>query len=189
MDCSKNHQLRITLYDEFRPCYTHLNRSVAFRTSCCARNAGKSALKKGDNSVSVSDVHKIVSIMKDNYLYANLATCDGDQPRVRIVSPLVEDDMSIWVTTRSTSRKVKQLRENPRICLAFIEPPDGDRAVTVIGEAQIIPDVEKKSMEVSAIRSIRTFPRWSRLRRFLPAEDHCQKDRMERDRDRRSKNL
>jgi general stress protein 26 len=94
--------------------------------------------------MSVSDVQKIVSIMKDNYLYANLATCDGDQPRVRIVSPVVEDDMSIWVTTRSTSRKVKQLRENPRICLAFVEPPDGDKAVTVIGEAQIIPDLERK---------------------------------------------
>ena len=94
--------------------------------------------------MSVSDEHKIVSIMKDNYLYANLATCDGDQPRVRTVSPIVEDDMSIWVTTRSTSRKVKQLRENPKICLAFVEPPDGDKAVTVIGEAQIIPDIEKK---------------------------------------------
>jgi general stress protein 26 len=83
-------------------------------------------------------------LMKDNYLYADLATCDGDQPRVRTVSPVVEDDTPIWVTTRSTSRKVKQLRENPKICLAFVEPPDGDKAVTIIGEAQIIPDLEKR---------------------------------------------
>jgi general stress protein 26 len=94
--------------------------------------------------MNLSDEQKIVSIMKDNYLYANLATCDGDQPRVRTVSPIVEDDMSIWVTTRSTSRKVKQLRENSKICLVFVEPPDGDKAVTVIGEAQIIPDIQKK---------------------------------------------
>ena len=94
--------------------------------------------------MSISDERKIVSIMKNNYLHANLATCDGDQPRVRTVSPVVENDMSIWITTRSTSRKVKQLRENPKICLAFVEPPDGDRAVTVIGEARIIPDLEKR---------------------------------------------
>jgi len=94
--------------------------------------------------MNVSDEQKIVSIMKDNFLHASLATCDGDQPRVRTVSPIVEDDMSMWVTTRSTSRKVKQLRENPKICLAFVEPPDGDKAATVIGEAQIIPDIEKK---------------------------------------------
>jgi general stress protein 26 len=94
--------------------------------------------------VSASDEQKIVSIMRNNYLHANLATCDGDQPRVRIVSPVVEDNMSIWVTTRSTSRKVRQLRDNPKVCLAFVEPPDGDKAVTVIGEAQIIPDSEKR---------------------------------------------
>ena len=94
--------------------------------------------------MGTSDEQKIVSIMRDNYLHANLATCDGDQPRVRIVSPVVEDDMSIWVTTRSTSRKVKQLRENPKICLAFVEPPEGDKSVTVIGEASIVPDIEKR---------------------------------------------
>jgi general stress protein 26 len=94
--------------------------------------------------MSASDEQKIVSIMRDNYLYANLATCDGDQPRVRIVSPVVENDMSIWVTTRSTSRKVRQLRENPKICLAFVEPPEGDKSVTVISEAQIIADLDKR---------------------------------------------
>lgn len=94
--------------------------------------------------MSVSDEQKIMSIMKNNCLYANLATSDGDQARGRIVSPIVEDDMSIWVTTRSTSRKVKQLRENPKICLAFVELPDGDKAATVIGEARIIQDIRKK---------------------------------------------
>ena len=94
--------------------------------------------------MNLSDEQKIVSIMKDNFLYASLATCDGDQPRVRTVSPIVEDDMSIWVTTRSTSRKVKQLQENPKICLSFMEQPNGDKAAIVIGEARIIPDIEKK---------------------------------------------
>ena len=94
--------------------------------------------------MSVSDEQKIMSIMKNNCLYANLATSDGDQARGRIVSPIVEDDMSIWVTTRSTSRKVKQLRENPKICLAFVELPDGDKAATIIGEARIIQDIRKK---------------------------------------------
>jgi general stress protein 26 len=94
--------------------------------------------------MDLSDEQKIISIMKNNFLFASLSTSDGDQPRVRTVSPIVEDDMSIWVTTRSTSRKVKQLRENPKICLAFVEPPEGDKAATVIGEVLIIPDIEKR---------------------------------------------
>jgi general stress protein 26 len=94
--------------------------------------------------MSVSDEQKIVSIMKDNSLHAYLATCDGDQPRVRPVSPIVEDDMSIWVTTVGTSRKVKQIQQNPKICLAFVEQPKGVKAAIVIGEALIIPDIQKK---------------------------------------------
>ena len=94
--------------------------------------------------MSLSDHKKIVSIMKDNSLHAYLATCDGDQPRVRPVSPIVEDDMSIWITTYSTSRKVKQLRENPKICLAFVEQPSGDKAATVVGEAKIVSDIAQK---------------------------------------------
>ena len=94
--------------------------------------------------MNLSDEQKIVSIMKNNSLHAYLATCDGDQPRVRPVSPIVEDDMSIWVTTSGTSRKVKQIRENPKICLAFVEQPNGDKAAIIIGEARIIPNMAEK---------------------------------------------
>ena len=94
--------------------------------------------------MNLSDKQKITSIMKDNFLFASLSTSDGDQPRVRTVSPIVEDDMSIWVTTRTTSRKMKQLQKNPKICLASVEPPEGDKAATVIGQSSIIPDTEKK---------------------------------------------
>jgi general stress protein 26 len=94
--------------------------------------------------VSFSDTKKIVAIMKENSLHANLATCDGDQPVVRPVSPIVEDDMSIWVTTFCTSRKVGQIRCNPMICLAFVEQPGGDKAAVVIGEAEIVSDLLEK---------------------------------------------
>ncbi|MBA7490332.1 hypothetical protein ES702_00869 [subsurface metagenome] len=91
-----------------------------------------------------SDTEKIVAIMKENCLHAYLATCDGDQPVVRPVSPIVEDDMSIWVTTFCTSRKVSQIRRNPTICLAFVEQPSGDKAAVVIGEAEIVSDLLEK---------------------------------------------
>jgi len=86
----------------------------------------------------------MVFIMKENCLHAYLATCDGDQPLVRPVSPIVEDDLSIWVTTFCSSRKVKQIQSNPKICLAFVEQPRGDRAAFVFGEAKLVPDLEEK---------------------------------------------
>jgi general stress protein 26 len=60
------------------------------------------------------------------------------------VSPIVEDNLSVWVTTFNSSRKVKQIQQNPKICLAFVEQPHGDKAATIIGQAEIIPDMEEK---------------------------------------------
>ena len=91
-----------------------------------------------------SDKQKMIAIMKENSLHAYLATCDDDQPVVRPVSPIVEDDGSIWVTTFFTSRKANQIQSNPKICLAFVEQPRGDKAAVVFGEAKIIPDLEEK---------------------------------------------
>jgi predicted transcriptional regulator len=42
---------------------------------------------------------KIVEIMKKNSFGAHLATCDGTQPRVRPVAPIVDDDFSLKVYT------------------------------------------------------------------------------------------
>jgi general stress protein 26 len=124
--------------------------------------------------MNLSDEQKIVSIIKNNSLHAYLATCDGDQPRIRPVSPIVEDDMSIWIRSYSTSRKVKQLRENPKICLAFVEQPSVDKAATVIGEAKIVSDIaqKKRVWKLVPFDLYERFARWSELRRVLPAENH-----------------
>jgi general stress protein 26 len=90
------------------------------------------------------DEQNIVEIMKKASGFAFLATADGDQPRVRPVTPIVEDDMSIWVATSAESRKVKQIKQNPKISLAFVQHPEGEKAATVIGEAEIVADMEQK---------------------------------------------
>jgi len=92
-----------------------------------------------------SDKQRIVDIMKENCLHAYLATTDGNQPFVRPVSPIIEDDMTIWVTTFSTSRKINHLRQNSKICLAFVEQPQGNKAAFVYGEAHMFSDIEKKN--------------------------------------------
>lgn len=82
--------------------------------------------------------------MKENCLHAYLATSHDGQPFVRPVSPIITDDMTIWITTFSTSRKVNQINQNPRICLAFVEQPKGDKAAFVFGRACLVSDIEIK---------------------------------------------
>ncbi len=86
---------------------------------------------------------KIFSIMKTNTI-AYLATCEDDQPMVRPVSPIVEDNMSVWITTNSSSQKVKQIRQNNKVSLAFLSYPGAERVATVIGTADISENLAEK---------------------------------------------
>ena len=95
---------------------------------------------------SKEEKQRIVAIIKA-IEPAYLATCEDNYPRVRPVSPVVEDEMSIWIGTHSRTRKVKQIEQNPKICLAFVQPPHsakGEKVAIVYGEAKIIQDIEKK---------------------------------------------
>lgn len=94
--------------------------------------------------MATTDKQKIVEIMKKASSFAFLATSDGDQPWVRTMSPCVENDMSIWVATLSSSRKVQQIRKNLKVSLAFVVPPNGEQSATVMGEAEIVEDMEQK---------------------------------------------
>lgn len=69
--------------------------------------------------------------------------------------------MSIWVTTFSTSRKVKQIQQNPKCCLAFVELPSGDKAAIVNGEAKIISDldIKKRVWNLANFNLLEYFPK------------------------------
>jgi len=116
-----------------------------------------------------SDKQKILEIMKKAQNFAFFATCDGDQPRVRPMATMIEDDMSVWVATSAKSRKAQQIKKNPKVSLAFVAPPQGDQAVTIIGEAEIVSDMEqkKKVWELAAYDPARFWPEGPET------EDYC----------------
>jgi len=94
--------------------------------------------------MSAKDKEKILAILTANRCPAFMATSDGDQPRVRPVAPIIEDDLTVWVTTFCSSRKVKQIKENAKVSLSFCQHPDGNQTAIIIGEAEIVPDMEEK---------------------------------------------
>jgi len=106
-----------------------------------------------------SEKEKIVDIMKKNFFGAHLATCDGTHPRVRPVAPIVEDDLSIWVATHCSSKKVPQIRKNPKIALSFLEP-GGAKVALVTGEVEVVEDLEakKRVWKIAPLDLSRFFP-------------------------------
>jgi general stress protein 26 len=94
--------------------------------------------------MTASDKQKIMEIMKKAQNFAFLATSEGSQPRVRPMATMLGDDLSIWMATSGKSRKVQQIKKNPKVSLSFVQFPEGNTSATVLGEAVIVTDMEEK---------------------------------------------
>jgi general stress protein 26 len=49
------------------------------------------------------------------------ATCEGDQPRVRAMMPIMRDDGSLLAATFPQTRKVQQIAKNPKFEMCFVD--------------------------------------------------------------------
>jgi len=69
---------------------------------------------------------------------------EEDRPMVRIMDPfLPESDFKVWLGTNPESRKVKQIKKNPKVTLYYLEN-DGLGYVVVHGIAQLVNDEGEK---------------------------------------------
>lgn len=78
--------------------------------------------------------------------YCALITIDSTgYPQARAMEPFPpEDDMTVWFGTKRTSRKVQEIRNNPRVTLYYADC-QGDGYLTISGTAQIVDDPEEKA--------------------------------------------
>jgi len=69
---------------------------------------------------------------------------DEGQPRARTMDPFSpKDDFTIWFGTNTKSRKVKQIKNEPRVTLYYFDKPSSSY-VTIHGKAIIIDDAKEK---------------------------------------------
>ncbi|MFH1680495.1 MAG: pyridoxamine 5'-phosphate oxidase family protein [Candidatus Eisenbacteria bacterium] len=65
-------------------------------------------------------------------------------PRVRTMDPFPpEDDMVLWLGTNRNSRKVQDIRRDPRVALHYMHP-EGRGYVSVYGTARLVDDPGEK---------------------------------------------
>lgn len=78
--------------------------------------------------------------------YCTFVTVDEEgQPRARVVDPFPpEKDMTVWMATRAATRKVAQIRKNPRATLLCF---DGTKKgyMTLLGTATVVDDPAEKA--------------------------------------------
>jgi general stress protein 26 len=66
---------------------------------------------------------------------------DSGQPQARLMAPFDPDSaMNVWLATNRKTRKVEQIRQNPRVTLAYHDAA-GPGYVTLIGKARLVDDL------------------------------------------------
>jgi general stress protein 26 len=76
--------------------------------------------------------------------YCGLATIDSlGQPQIRTMNPFpVKDDFVIWFATSRTSRKVREIKNNPKVCVYFANHINAKGYVNISGSASVIDNRE-----------------------------------------------
>src|SRR3954465_7388505 len=67
-----------------------------------------------------------------------LATIDGDQPRLRPVSPVKTDGFTIYVANLRSYHKTGEIAANPKVELCYCD--EGHNQVRITGVAEVLTD-------------------------------------------------
>lgn len=80
----------------------------------------------------------------DSSTYCGFVTVDSTgQPQVRTMNPFPSNDsLIVWFATSRSSRKVRELKNDPRVCVYFADHKDAIGYVNITGKAQVIDDKE-----------------------------------------------
>lgn len=75
-------------------------------------------------------------VQADRFPY--LASIDGDQPRVRPVSPVRTDEFTVYVANLKMYHKTEEIAANPKVELCYLD--DKHDQVRITGLAEVVTD-------------------------------------------------
>ncbi len=98
----------------------------------------------GQSSVNRDTVIVAAHEIINETTYCGLVTIDSlGQPQIRTMNPFpVKDDFVIWFATSRTSRKVREIKNNPNVCVYFANHLTAKGYVNINGFASVIDNRE-----------------------------------------------
>ncbi|MFT5108079.1 MAG: putative pyridoxamine 5'-phosphate oxidase family protein [Pseudoalteromonas tetraodonis] len=72
--------------------------------------------------------------------FPQLATSEGDQPRLRPVSPVRTDGFTVYIANLRGYKKTAQIAENPKVELCYFAPSHDQ--VRITGHANVVTDAD-----------------------------------------------
>ena len=100
--------------------------------------------EQGGNFVDEGLIEAAKEIMTSAENCALITIDDEGVPRVRAMDPFTpEEDLTVWFGTNSKSRKVDQIKKDPRVTLYYLDK-DASGYVIIHGVARLVNDQEEK---------------------------------------------
>lgn len=98
------------------------------------------AQKEVSRDTLILAAHEIIN----SSTYCGLVTVDSTgQPQVRTMNPFPSNDsLVVWFATSRSSRKVKELKNNPKVCVYFADHKEAKGYVNITGKAEVIDDID-----------------------------------------------
>jgi general stress protein 26 len=94
--------------------------------------------KPNPESIDPSTVlQRALDLVKNNR-FPMLATTDGDQPRVRPVSPVRTEGFTVYVANLKNYHKTREIAHNPNVELCYID--EDHNQVRITGKAEVLTD-------------------------------------------------
>ena len=99
--------------------------------------------------IEPSEVAELARATIKDAKFPQLATIDGDQPRVRPVSPLRIDGYTVYVANLRSYTKTAQIEANPRVELCYMDSHHNQVRITGIAETvqdrEVLEDLWKEN--------------------------------------------
>lgn len=88
--------------------------------------------------IKPEDVPQRAAALVKKVRFPMLATMDGDQPRVRPVSPVRTDSYTVYVANLKSYGKTADIEKNPRVELCYLD--EDHNQVRITGIAEVLTD-------------------------------------------------
>lgn len=89
-------------------------------------------------SIDPATVPQLAADLVKKVRFPTLATVDGDQPRVRPVSPVRTEGFTVYVANLKSYGKTRDIEVNPNVELCYVD--DDHNQVRITGKAVVVKD-------------------------------------------------
>lgn len=94
--------------------------------------------KPAPQAINPADVPQLAAALVKKVRFPMLATMDGDQPRLRPVSPVRTDGFTVYVANLKSYGKTTEIEKNSHVELCYMD--EDHNQVRITGEATIVTD-------------------------------------------------